>query len=178
MEELLDIVNKDNQPTGEVKNRTEVHTNGLWHRIVQVYFFRQSGSGLEFLVQLRSKDKDVDAGKWDTRFGGHVLSGENSQETLRRELDEETGLNADKCNIIDGGWGQRRKRSGNNEFPRLFFVEFSQSPAELNFKDGEVVEAGWLKQSTIEKAIENNPKEWAVTLAEFQADCAILKKKL
>ena len=38
--EYLDIVDENNVLTGEKRLRSEVHLQGLWHRIVRVYLFK------------------------------------------------------------------------------------------------------------------------------------------
>jgi isopentenyldiphosphate isomerase len=37
--------------------------------------------------------KHIQPGKWDTAVGGHVTSGENIESALKREAEEELGLN-------------------------------------------------------------------------------------
>ena len=46
----------------------------------------------EVWVQQRALDKATDAGLWDTLMGGLVAAGESVADTLRRETDEEAGL--------------------------------------------------------------------------------------
>jgi isopentenyldiphosphate isomerase len=45
-------------------------------------------------LQKRSKNKDIQPGKWDTSVGGHLRPGENSEAGARRELNEELGIAA------------------------------------------------------------------------------------
>lgn len=90
--EYLDIVDENNNPTGKKRLRSEVHTLGLWHRTVHIYFFRERNGGIEFLVHLRAKNKDLNPNKWDTRFGGHIRAGEKLEDTVIKEVHEELGL--------------------------------------------------------------------------------------
>lgn len=87
--ELLAVVNE----RGEViKNlpRSEIHGNpSLMHRVVHVLVFNSKG---ELLLQKRSMNKDVAAGKWDTSVGGHVSSDETPDEAVKREMKEELGI--------------------------------------------------------------------------------------
>ena len=73
--EYLDLVDENNNLTGEKELRSVVHSTGLWHRTVHIYFFRKINNIFEFLVHLRSKDKDLRPNCWDTRFGGHIKAG-------------------------------------------------------------------------------------------------------
>lgn len=74
-EEYLDVFDENNQPTGEILSRRQVHEEGLWRRTVHIYLFRKGATGLEFLLHLRSKLKESSPGLWDTRFGGHIKAG-------------------------------------------------------------------------------------------------------
>ena len=86
MQEYFDIVDENNALTGEKKLRSDAHTTGLWHRTVHIYLFRIINGKFEFLVHLRSKTKDLNPNKWDPRFGGHLKTGENVQDTVKSEL--------------------------------------------------------------------------------------------
>jgi mutator protein MutT len=46
----------------------------------------------ELILQKRSMNKDVAAGKWDTSVGGHVNAGETPGQAVRREMEEELGI--------------------------------------------------------------------------------------
>ena len=88
-EELLEIMDENNQPLGFSKLRSQVHKDGDWHRVVHIYVTNNVG---EFLVHLRSPNKDLNPGKWDTRFGGHVKAGSDYDDSAITELFEEIGL--------------------------------------------------------------------------------------
>jgi isopentenyldiphosphate isomerase len=88
-EELLPLVDEEGRVVGTAP-RSEVHGNPrLMHPVVHCVVTDRSG---RLLLQLRSRHKDVQPGKWDTSVGGHVDPGETIEEALRRELREELGL--------------------------------------------------------------------------------------
>jgi isopentenyldiphosphate isomerase len=60
--------------------------------VVHVVVRNKSG---ELLMQLRSKDKDIQPDKWDTSVGGHIHSGEEIPVAVVRETKEEIGLKVD-----------------------------------------------------------------------------------
>lgn len=165
-EEYFDIVDENNQPTGMIKLRSEAHTQGFWHRVVFVYFFRQSNNNLEFLVHLRSKNKDLQPNKWDTRFGGHLKSGETYNQTALSEIKEEVGLEIEFNDLIEGEVS-RRGRGTNNEFAKEFFYEFLGDIKELKFLDDEVQAVKWLSAKEIILQLENHPENWAGSLSSF-----------
>jgi 16S rRNA (adenine1518-N6/adenine1519-N6)-dimethyltransferase len=61
----------------------------LRHRAVHILIFNQVG---DVYLQLRSRWKDRHPLKWDSSAAGHVTAGENYDETARRELMEELGV--------------------------------------------------------------------------------------
>jgi 16S rRNA (adenine1518-N6/adenine1519-N6)-dimethyltransferase len=70
--------------------RSDVHGNNLRHRAVHILIFDQAG---EVYLQQRSRWKDRHPLKWDSSAAGHVVAGEGYEETARRELEEELGIN-------------------------------------------------------------------------------------
>lgn len=91
-EELLEIVDEQGN-TLRVAPRSEIHGNpALMHRVVHVLVFDSKG---KLLLQKRSMSKDVAPGRWDTSVGGHVESGESLDTAVRRELEEELGIEAE-----------------------------------------------------------------------------------
>jgi 16S rRNA (adenine1518-N6/adenine1519-N6)-dimethyltransferase len=70
-------------------SRTEVHGNNLRHRAVHILIFDRAG---DLYLQQRSRWKDRHPLKWDSSAAGHVTAGENYDETARRELKEELGV--------------------------------------------------------------------------------------
>jgi 16S rRNA (adenine1518-N6/adenine1519-N6)-dimethyltransferase len=70
--------------------RSDVHGNNLRNRAVHILFFDQSG---EVYLLNRSRWKDRHPLKWDSSAAGHVAAEESYEETARRELEEELGIN-------------------------------------------------------------------------------------
>ena len=70
-------------------SRAEVHGNNLLHRAVHILIFNQAG---DVYLQYRSRWKDRHPLKWDSSAAGHVNAGEDYDETARRELKEELGV--------------------------------------------------------------------------------------
>jgi isopentenyl-diphosphate delta-isomerase type 1 len=97
VEEIFDIVDKNDVVTGRAK-RSEVHGNpDLIHRVIHILLFNSKG---ELFLQKRSMSKDIQPGKWDTSVGGHLDSGESYEEAALREMKEELGIEADNLTFI------------------------------------------------------------------------------
>jgi 16S rRNA (adenine1518-N6/adenine1519-N6)-dimethyltransferase len=86
--EQFPVVDENDELQGYA-TRSEVHGNNLRHRAVHILIFNQFG---ELYLQLRSRWKDRHPLKWDSSAAGHVTVGENYDETARRELTEELGV--------------------------------------------------------------------------------------
>jgi isopentenyldiphosphate isomerase len=80
-------------PTGQVIGRvlrSEAHGNpDLLHPVVHCLILDGRG---RLLLQLRSRNKDVQPGRWDTSVGGHMAEGETPLQAVRRETAEELGI--------------------------------------------------------------------------------------
>lgn len=176
-EENLDIVDENNVPSGETRPRSLVHSTGLWHRTVHIYFFRKAGNTIEFLVHLRAKTKDLNPNKWDTRFGGHIKTGKSVEETVLNEIKDEVGLSVKLSDLIEGDWRKRNKYP-NNEFTKTYYFEFTGSFKDLKFDDGEVQRVKWLSADKILKSMEKKPEKWSGEASHFEDIVGFLENKL
>ena len=87
--EIVDLVDEQDNLVGSAF-RSACHGDPtLIHRAVHVLVFNSSG---ELLLQLRSMNKDIQPGKWDTSVGGHLDPGEDYQAAAVREMMEELGI--------------------------------------------------------------------------------------
>ena len=90
MAEYFDIYDEAGNRIGRAL-RSECHGNpALLHHTSHVVIFHPDGERL--LLLKRSRNKDIQPGKWDTAVGGHVDCGEDYLTAARRELREELGV--------------------------------------------------------------------------------------
>jgi 16S rRNA (adenine1518-N6/adenine1519-N6)-dimethyltransferase len=87
--ERLSVVDKNDRILRYAR-RSDVHGNNLRHRAVHILIFDQAG---DVYLQQRSRWKDRHPLQWDSSAAGHVAAGESYDETARRELEEELGIN-------------------------------------------------------------------------------------
>lgn len=87
--ELLDVLDENGLPTGEVLSRDEVHHQGLWHRAIVVAVINDHN---EILLQQRSTNKEKNANLWDISVAGHLAAGQDSLSAAAREISEEINV--------------------------------------------------------------------------------------
>ena len=175
--EYLDIVDENGNLTGEKEIRSIVHDKGLWHRTVHIYFYRIKDNTINILAHLRSKLKDHDPDKWDTRLGGHVNTGKDIGEAIVSEIQEEVGISINPKYLLKG---EIKKYDGgkNREFCHVFYYNFLENDNVLKFNDGEVQAVKWMSDSEIADSMQKNPSFWAPRRAGFIETIENLKTKL
>src|SRR6476661_6964611 len=94
--EQFPVVDEKDEVRGHAA-RSEVHGNNLRHRAVHILIFNRVG---ELYLQRRSRWKDRHPLKWDSSAAGHVVAGEGYDQTARRELKEELGLDVPLERIV------------------------------------------------------------------------------
>jgi len=87
-DERFPVVDESDRICGYA-SRAEVHGNNLLHRAVHILIFNEVG---DVYLQQRSRWKDRHPLKWDSSAAGHVTAEESYDETARRELKEELGV--------------------------------------------------------------------------------------
>ncbi|QDO94766.1 NUDIX domain-containing protein [Formosa sediminum] len=89
MDELIDIVTKEGQPTGQIALKSEIHKKGLYHNTAHLWLYTTAG---EILLAQRSYKKAICPGMWDVSVAGHVDAGETIETAAIRETKEELSL--------------------------------------------------------------------------------------
>lgn len=96
-EEWFDLVTPEGKVIGKAP-RSAVHGNpNLLHPVVHLHVFDHNG---QLFLQKRSRNKDVQPGKWDTAVGGHIHAGEDLNTALQREAAEELGISKDNFQTL------------------------------------------------------------------------------
>ena len=125
--ELWDIYDKDKKPTGRTMKRNDwCLKDGEYHLTVLGVVCRPDG---RYLITKRVMTKAWAPGWWEVS-GGAVMAGETSEEAVKREVLEETGLDVTKA---EGGYAFSYKREnpgeGDNYFVDIyrFVMDFDES---------------------------------------------------
>ncbi|MDO6739041.1 NUDIX domain-containing protein [Wenyingzhuangia sp. 2_MG-2023] len=88
MDELIDIVNLEGQPTGNACLKSFAHQNGILHASVHIWLYTKDQ---KILVQKRKNTKETFPGLWDISVAGHIGTGETTLQAAVREIAEEIG---------------------------------------------------------------------------------------
>lgn len=155
MGEMIDIYNPDTmEKTGEVIDKSAAHRLGIWHSSVHLIIVNKDKT--KALFQRRTSTKDLYPNMWDISVGGHIASKENDVAAVKRELQEELGINPDKYEIK---FLEKFKEELNNngvdskEIVSLFILYLDNDKEKLQLQKEEVSEAKWLTKAKIELLI-------------------------
>jgi 8-oxo-dGTP diphosphatase len=130
--EYFEIYDDNGNQTGRIELRSRVHSNGLWHRTVHIWIYKDN----EILFQMRSRHKDSFPGLWDVASAGHIEIGEEPLTAALREIKEELGLevHANSLKFIDKRQFSLTSQNGkfiNNEITWIYTHDFRGSLDEL-----------------------------------------------
>lgn len=148
----MDVLDECGLRTGEILSRSEVHRLGKPHRVVRLYLFDREN---RLLLQRRSDRTDHGRGFLTISVLGHLDAGESSGATVRREMEEELGLDPARVEI-EFLFSYRRD------------AELRPDYIDRQFND---IYAGWA-DFRLEEIVPNRDEVSEVvlvTLAEFQA---------
>ena len=95
--ETWDLYTADGQRTGMTMTRGEKIPAGYFHMVCDVLIRHTDG---DYLLMLRSKEKRVYPGRWESTCGGSALAGEDAPTAALRELWEETGIVLEELELI------------------------------------------------------------------------------
>ena len=144
--EFWDIYDRNKQKTGRTMKRNDwCLKDGEYHLTVLGVIVRPDG---RFLITQRVMTKSWAPGWWEVSGGG-VMAGEESQDAVKREILEETGLDVSNC---EGGYlfsyHRENPGEGDNYFVDIyrFVMDFDESDVKIQEK-----EAAGFKLATAEE---------------------------
>lgn len=103
-------------------------------------------SGRIFLTR-RSPEKRFMPDKWENT-GGHAIAGEDGKDAALRELFEETGIRAERSDLVLLG-----ERTGDRCFTEDYAVIKSFPLTEVVLQQGETCDAAWVSEARWEEML-------------------------
>ena len=133
--EMWDIYDKDKKRTGRLMKRNDwCLKDGEYHLTVLGVVKRPDG---KFLITKRAMDKAWAPGWWEIS-GGAAMAGEDSEDAIKREILEETGLDV---NGAKGGflfsYHRENPGEGDNYFVDLYKFEMDFDESDVKLQDAE-----------------------------------------
>ena len=149
--ETWDLYDEQGRKTGETWERSRAREipEGRYHIVCDILIRHQDG---EFLLTLRDPDKDIYPGCLEASAGGSALAGETPEEAARREMLEETGLIADRLELIGT---TVRPHSYSIIYAYLAIVNCEKDSVRL--QPGETVGYQWVDAPTFLRMIRDEP---------------------
>lgn len=175
--ELLDIVDENGEPTGEVRDREEIHSKGLLHRTSHLWIVRDNDKGgLDVLLQKRSDNKDSNPGCYDISSAGHIKAGDGYLNSAIRELREELGMEASQEELVQCYVRRVRyeaifhgKEFRDNQVTRVYRMKRNDINIEnLTLQKEEVSSVIWMDLEECIKAVRDNTFKNCICLEEIK----------
>jgi len=150
MDELIDILTPDGQPTGKTALKSEAHKNGWFHATVHIWLFTLDE---KILLQKRALTKKVFPGLWDISVAGHIAAGEDVLTSAKREVLEEIGFKLEDKDLLKIGTRIHQVSHANgiqdNEHHHVFIAELKVPISELTIQEEEVDDLKLFELSTL-----------------------------
>ncbi|MDO1500434.1 NUDIX domain-containing protein [Winogradskyella maritima] len=140
MDELIDIMDADGNPTETSALKSEIHSKGHFHNTIHLWLFTSDG---HILLQQRSHKKAIHPLLWDVSVAGHIDSGESFRTAVLRETEEEIGLTLDSRELTKIGTCLHQSEYNEGqikdyEFHQVYIAQLKSKLANLIPQENEV----------------------------------------
>jgi len=95
-EEILKVLDQNGKDTGKMEKRSVVHNKSLFHNEVALWIIDKQNK--QVLLQRRSADKKQNPNKL-ALCAGHVVENETIKQALRKEAQEELGIDINNYEV-------------------------------------------------------------------------------
>ena len=163
--EYVDIFDKNNNATGEIKEKTRAHEDGNFHRTAHIWIINDKK---ELLLQKRSATKKSHPNCWDISGAGHIRAGESIINGAIRELKEELGVVATEEDFEYIATIKSIKNPKNMEFQYVYLLKCNKTIEEYTFEDDEVSEVKYVFYEELEKMVKERTEGLLIHEDEYK----------
>ena len=163
--EYIDIFDENNNPIGEIKEKTKAHDEGNFHRTAHIWIINDKN---ELLLQKRSATKKTHPNCWDISGAGHIRTNESVIDGAIRELKEELGVEAKDKELQYIATIKSTKNPKNLEFQYVYLLRCNKKIEEYIFEDNEVSEVKYVHFEELEKMVEEKVEGLLIHDEEFK----------
>lgn len=161
--EYLDVVDENDERTGEVLEREEIHSRNLLHDEVAIFVVNKQH---EILLQKRSMSKRYSPGKWGL-VGGHVVAGESLIKAALRELEEEIGLMVNEDELIPIKDVELCKFETNSHFLHYYYIVTDFDTSKCKYQKEEVDEVKWFRIDEVKDIVNGDNNYTTLTSSKI-----------
>ena len=176
--EYFDVVDENNNLTGQIEERQIVHSKGLWHREVAVWVINEKG---ELLLQKRSANKKQSPNKW-ALCAGHIDAGETPEASIVREIEEEIGLKvtideleqiyiSKKDIVLENG-------QYNNRFQYTYVLRTNKKIEEYKIQYEELSELKYITLDELKRIMETQDEQYTFSNQSYMYDIIKILEKI
>ena len=157
MDEMIDVLDEyTGEKTGAVISKNKACRMGIWHGSIHLLIVNNDKT--KTLLQKRCAKKKLYPNTWDIAVGGHISTGEDAITSVKRELEEELGLNPEKF-IIEKADRVKEKLVNNgvicNEYVSIFIIYADIDINDIILQVEEVSEVKWCTKKELNKLIKD-----------------------
>lgn len=143
--ELWDVYDKNRKKVGRTHQRGIPMKKGDYHLVVHIWIINSKG---EYLIQKRAPWKEGWPNAWDCSAAGSAISGDDSDQTAKREVMEEIGLD------MDMGKAERLFTiKSNSVFDDVYLLRQNVELDELRLQYEEVADVKWATEKEIKEMV-------------------------
>lgn len=167
--ELLDVVNENNELTGEVLDKEIIHRKGIFHKEVVIWIMNKQG---EILLQKRAITKKHNPDKWGLT-AGHVDAGEDVKNAAKREILEEIGVNIEDLKSICITKDEEKHlncNQYNNCFVYHFFVIVDYDVNDYKIQEEELSKVEYITLENLDNIVKNKDDNYTFSKRDYMPE--------
>ena len=149
--ELIQIVDKNGNFTGEIIEKEKAHDKNLLHNEVAAFVVNKKG---KILLQKRSANKRFDANKWAI-CAGHVDAYESLENAMLREINEEIGIEITPNELLPLGDRKITLSDSNSHITYYYYIYSNLNEDEFIIQRNELSEVKWFDLDKVIQIIQS-----------------------